>query len=184
MLKFGDRGNDVTILQGRLNAAGVKVAIDGDFGAKTEAAVKTFQKSVGLVIDGMADTKTIAALTGQRINKLLKEADIQAAAELLEVDVATVKAVNRVESAGCGFLPDGRPLILFERHHFYRLLTEKYDKATANKHAANRPDICNTATGGYKGGAAEWPRYAAALMIDTECAQQATSWGLVSTHGL
>lgn len=52
---------------------------------------------------------------------------IALAAKRLGVDVPTVRAVAEVESNGVGFLPDGRPKILFERHIFSRL-TERTRK--------------------------------------------------------
>lgn len=45
-IKFGSRGNGVKWVQYELNQHGYKVAVDGDFKSKTEAAVKDFQKRV------------------------------------------------------------------------------------------------------------------------------------------
>ncbi|BAQ11282.1 peptidase [Bacillus sp. OxB-1] len=53
---------EVKRLQQLLVNAGQKIAIDGKFGPATEAAVKDFQKSSGLVVDGSAGPATIAAL--------------------------------------------------------------------------------------------------------------------------
>ncbi|WP_328515044.1 N-acetylmuramidase domain-containing protein [Ralstonia pseudosolanacearum] len=39
-----------------------------------------------------------------------------------------MRAVNEVESRGSGFLPDGRPVILFERHVMYRQLQGREEK--------------------------------------------------------
>lgn len=62
-LKTGSRGADVTYLQQCLTAKGYNVGnIDGIFGAKTLAAVKAFQKNIGLTIDGIVGSKTWAAL--------------------------------------------------------------------------------------------------------------------------
>ena len=47
----------------------------------------------------------------------LDEDDIAEAAKKLDCEVAAVRAVVDVESRG-GFLADGRPKILFERHYF------------------------------------------------------------------
>ena len=55
MLKKGCKGADVTELQRLLNAAGgYNLAVDGDFGTKTYNAVKAYQKSMGLKVDGIA----------------------------------------------------------------------------------------------------------------------------------
>jgi hypothetical protein len=63
-LKNGDKNDYVKILQTKLNAKGYtpKLAVDGDFGSKTLAAVKWFQTKNGLVVDGVVGPKTWAAL--------------------------------------------------------------------------------------------------------------------------
>ena len=55
----GDYGYDVLYIQKFLNWYNIPCTADGDFGAKTEAAVKTFQEAMGLVIDGIVGEKTI-----------------------------------------------------------------------------------------------------------------------------
>jgi peptidoglycan L-alanyl-D-glutamate endopeptidase CwlK len=56
-------GGDVTALQTRLQARGFPPgAIDGDFGPGTEAAVIAFQRSEGLVPDGVVGPQTAQAL--------------------------------------------------------------------------------------------------------------------------
>lgn len=61
-LRKGSKGDDVICLQHLLNVEGYKVTIDGDFGAKTETAVKMYQKAHGLEDDGIVGNKTWAAL--------------------------------------------------------------------------------------------------------------------------
>jgi N-acetyl-anhydromuramyl-L-alanine amidase AmpD len=62
-LKLGSKGADVVTLQNRLNALGCPCgAADGDFGPRTESAVKAFQKKKKLVQDGVVGPKTWAAL--------------------------------------------------------------------------------------------------------------------------
>jgi peptidoglycan hydrolase-like protein with peptidoglycan-binding domain len=63
-LKKGMKSDDVMLLQGALREAGVKVAHDGDFGGKTEAAVLQFQKAQHprLKETGIADAATWDAL--------------------------------------------------------------------------------------------------------------------------
>jgi peptidoglycan L-alanyl-D-glutamate endopeptidase CwlK len=62
-LKEGDKGPDVVELQTRLKAQGFPPgAIDGDFGPGTTAAVIAFQRSEGLLPDGVAGPRTAAAL--------------------------------------------------------------------------------------------------------------------------
>jgi peptidoglycan hydrolase-like protein with peptidoglycan-binding domain len=57
-LRLGSKGDDVKYLQGLLNYHDYTVTVDGIFGAKTEAAVKKFQKSRGLKVDGIVGQKT------------------------------------------------------------------------------------------------------------------------------
>lgn len=61
-LKRGDKGDDVVALQHLLNVEGHKVTIDGDFGSRTETAVKIFQEVHDLEADGIVGPKTWAAL--------------------------------------------------------------------------------------------------------------------------
>lgn len=62
LIKKGSQGDAVKKLQQALNAKGYKLTEDGDFGAKTEAAVKAFQKANGLEVDGEVGEKTWGAL--------------------------------------------------------------------------------------------------------------------------
>ena len=57
-LRRGDRGDEVRDLQTMLDRCGYVIAIDGAFGSKTEAAVKGFQRSAGLIVDGVVGPKT------------------------------------------------------------------------------------------------------------------------------
>ena len=59
-LKKGSKGTQVKYLQKFLNWYGsFNLVVDGDFGNKTLAAVKTFQSKEGLVVDGIVGVKTI-----------------------------------------------------------------------------------------------------------------------------
>nr|DAF09702.1 MAG TPA: PlyB like endolysin [Caudoviricetes sp.] len=61
-LCVGDQGNQVEELQSNLIYLGYDCGVsgaDGDFGADTEAAVKAFQKTCGLDVDGNAGPKTL-----------------------------------------------------------------------------------------------------------------------------
>jgi Putative peptidoglycan binding domain len=61
-LKPGDTGSQVKALQRSLTALGFKVAVDGDYGPSTQAAVEKFQVSKGLAEDGIVGSQTLAAL--------------------------------------------------------------------------------------------------------------------------
>jgi N-acetylmuramoyl-L-alanine amidase len=64
------RGDDVAALQSRLTEMGFNCGrVDGIFGEVTEAAVKEFQKSVGVKVDGKCGPATIIALL--RLTKIV-----------------------------------------------------------------------------------------------------------------
>lgn len=148
-LRLNSSGTAVRDLQNKLQAAGFDPGpIDGKFGPATRKALIAFQESKGLSADGIAGPTTMQALSSGDdgkitpitpvitpvSTKLLTEADFQRAAKQLKCDVAAIKAVAEVESAGNGFLSDGRVKILFEGHQFY--------KFTGGAHAHSHPTIC------------------------------------------
>lgn len=55
-------GAAVTYLQQRLNVYGAKLTVDGDFGPATDKAVRAFQGSHGLTVDGVVGPNTWAKL--------------------------------------------------------------------------------------------------------------------------
>ncbi|MEA3533708.1 peptidoglycan-binding protein [Rhizobium sp. CC-YZS058] len=62
-LRRGSEGSAVERLQRALAAAGhYLLTIDGEFGPGTEGAVKTFQRSRGLIVDGIVGEQTLVAL--------------------------------------------------------------------------------------------------------------------------
>lgn len=185
-MRNGSTGQQVITLQRELNAVGFKLAVDGWFGDTTEAAVRAFQARVGLVVDGIAGPKTIATLlAGEKDKRLLSEKDLIAAARRLDIDLASIKAVNEVESSGRGFLADGRPSILYERHKAFGLLGETGVAVDDAIGLAQRyPNLINEKRGGYAGGSAEWSRLRAALTIVAPVvAYGACSWGQYQIMG-
>lgn len=190
-LKHGSRGQAVRVLQQQLNLQGAKLAVDGDFGAATEAAVRAYQVKVGLVPDGIAGEKTLAVLAGAAPRRFLSLKDLQEAARRLDVPLASVLAVNEVESNGAGFLANGKPKILFERHVMHARLSlvrhDGDDSATLIAHAdhlaALHPHLVNRRPGGYAGGTAEHQRLAQARMLDALCADESASWGAFQIMG-
>lgn len=114
----------------------------------------------------------------------LQAADYQVAATELGVPVAAVLAVTEVESRGDGFLPDGHPVILFERHIMYRLVKQKFGAQKADALSRQFPNIIGQTPGGY-GRTSEQPARMdrAAALIDRECALQSASWGLFQIMG-
>ncbi len=63
ILELGSKGPDVTALQKRLRKLGFSPGlIDGKFGTSTRVAVIAFQRSEGLLPDGIVGSRTAAAL--------------------------------------------------------------------------------------------------------------------------
>ena len=68
VLKLGSRGNEVKVLQEKLN-----LKADGIFGPLTEEAVKDFQRSNGLEVDGIVGTNTLSKLNLSVNKRNIKE---------------------------------------------------------------------------------------------------------------
>src|SRR2546425_5685012 len=68
---------------------------------------------------------------------------VKAASDRLSVQPAALWAVLRVETRGCGYMPDRRPQILFERHIFH--------KETGGAFDATARDVSDPAAGGDRG---------------------------------
>ena len=63
-LRWGSRSGAVQDLQTALNDHGANLAVDGVFGKRTNAAVKDYQASQGLLVDGVVGPDTRGALNG------------------------------------------------------------------------------------------------------------------------
>ena len=73
LLRKGDKGDDVRLLQHRLNLVGNQLAEDGIWGVQTDSAVRGYQYRAGLTVDGIV---TRAALIRDAI--LARAAEIGA----------------------------------------------------------------------------------------------------------
>lgn len=113
--------------------------------------------------------------------------EYELASDILQVDIPTIKAIIKVESKEQGFTPEGKPIILFERHIFYKyLLKAGYDVETLS---TGNEDILSPRYGGYTT-RTEYDRLRRAIMIsgkyDPEIEKYAlmsTSWGLFQIMG-
>lgn len=65
--RIGDQGSDVVAIQSQLVSLGYDVEADGDFGPATAEAVKEFQKSKGIQVDGFVGNTTYKALLGREM---------------------------------------------------------------------------------------------------------------------
>lgn len=206
--KRGSKGTYVAKIQRALNEIlKINLKADGDFGPSTEQKLIEWQGKYNLAKTGIFSDRTAAMLGAYIDSRFLKEQDFIDAASRLDVELASVKAVQEVESKGSGFLDDGRSIILFERHQFRREL----NKAMAlNDDIVNKmliklslkpnnqqdtivliqecllktqSDIYNSASGGYTGGPKEYDKLAKASVLDSTCARKSASWGLFQIMG-
>lgn len=109
--KYGSRSDEVRQIQTKLKELGYfNSNVDGIFGAKTQSAVKAFQKSKGLTADGIAGPKTLKALgigsssgtttinNNNDINLLARVISAEARGEVYEGQVAVGAVIlNRIE---------------------------------------------------------------------------------------
>lgn len=181
ILRLNDIGAAVGDLQRRLFVSGYKIEQTNIYDEKTVAVVRQVQARAKLVVDGIYGPKTDAFLRGGETGYLLKQADIVAAAAALDVDVASVLAVNEIESAGSGFIKPDYPRILFERHVFWRRLVEhRIDPHPLSK---KYPGIVTQQRGGYAGGLSEYTRLSVARQIHPAAAYESCSWGAFQIMG-
>ncbi len=103
----------------------------------------------------------------------LTEQDFENAAKSLDVSIAAIKAIAEVESNGNGFLKDGSPKILFERHYFQRYTYGKFNET--------HPNISNKKPGGYTKN--EWERLNIAISLNSSAALKSASWGQFQIMG-
>ena len=76
LIRKGDRGSDVKLLQHRLNILGSQLTEDGIWGVQTDSAVRGYQYKAGLTVDGIVGATTKAALIRDAI--LARAAEIGA----------------------------------------------------------------------------------------------------------
>ncbi|MBO2516277.1 MAG: hypothetical protein CW338_03240 [Clostridiales bacterium] len=97
VMKKGAKGTDVALVQQRLIDLGyLDGAADGDFGSKTQAAVKWFQRQAGLTADGVVGRMTVEALFS----------DNAPYAQVVDVtDGGIPLLINRTHPVDEGFVP-------------------------------------------------------------------------------
>ena len=185
---LNDRHPDILRLQRCMNEVlGLSMKPDGIFGRMTQSALVDYQK-----LNNISETNRSGACYGpitQAValpfinRKYIKESDFQEAASKLGVELNVVKAVTNVEALQFGFFNNGTPVMLFERHIFYRELVKSKGEAFAKQTAAKHPTLCNPATGAYIGGVAEVGRLSTAMQIDEGAALKSASYGLFQIMG-
>lgn len=188
LLKLGSRGKQVEEVQRRLKELGFYTGeLDGIFGKGMKSAVVAFQKSEDAVGDGIVGNNTYTALKLKRgvsiKDTALKESDLVLASQTLGVELEAIRAVSEVESRGGGFLADGQVKVLFERHVFNRRLKAVGLTLAAELGRNARPDLVNTSTGGYRGGAHENKRLDMATRLNREVGLESASYGRYQIMG-
>ena len=120
--KVGSKGQAVYDNQWRLKEHGYPILIDGLYGRGMSRTVAAFQVSKGLPADGVIGPQTQTLLEGPTEDAVaLKRTDVTSAATAVKITPAHIMAILTIESKGSGFI-QGKAVILFERHVFYREL--------------------------------------------------------------
>lgn len=118
--------------------------------------------------------------------------DIERSANGLGLEPCVLYAVCQVEASGDGFLPDGRPKILFEPHVFWReLVKRRYNPEGLLKRDDVRrahgdiSDILYKNWGGrpYGSYSAQWGYLKRARAINEDAALCSASWGAFQIMG-
>jgi hypothetical protein len=183
ILQFQLRVMGYTKPDGRIDPGGVSIRKLNELAAENGRGEPVNQGSVDFlllqvqrIIQPIMDLYDLL-FTKELPAKKLTEEDFTRAAVALGIEIAKIKAVAAVESAGGGFLNDGRPKILFEGHWFSKLTNHKYDKT--------HPSISyeKWTKQFYKGGAGEYGRLNLAKGLDKEAALKSTSWGKFQIMG-
>lgn len=92
-LRRGMKGYRTQALQQALNANGVTLEVDGDFGKLTEDSVMAFQKEHGLAATGKADTATLQAmglLPGEKLPDQSSEDEAEVGVDHVRITGGTV----------------------------------------------------------------------------------------------
>lgn len=123
-------------------------------------------------------------LVGPRKTRL-EENDFKAAADSLQVDVATIHAVVEIEAGHdhSGFWAEGKPVINFSLDLFRRFA--KRDGINVNKYKKTHPEVFRPANRAKYGSqqAAVQARLDGARAIDDSAAIEATYWGMFQIGG-
>ena len=194
-IKYPVKSVEVLTLCEMLYKLGYNLIISDSFTKEVDKAVKDFQRKNSLVVDGIVGMKTWQSLFEKNTgilssnSKFLSEQDLKYFAAEYDIELAVVKAVNQVESAGKGFLINGKPKILFEGHIFWKQL---------EKRGINPNSLLNSTSSNvlyskwtkvhYQGGVKEYDRLNQAIALGSnskikEAALSSASWGSFQIMG-
>ena len=175
MIKRGSTGPEVKGLQLTLNNRGWRLTCDGQFGAKTEAAVRDFQLASGLGADGIVGPATWAALRESPAQEYVEGIDVSGWQRGLDWDkcgatqrFVWVKATQGESSVSSGlrrhWQPAGAAGLLRGVYHFADLrfggLKRPWKQAEHfakhHPHDAELPAALDLESGGFKGLPGNW----------------------------
>ena len=123
MVSYGSTGSAVRELQEALNRHGYHLDVDGVFGNKTEAAVRSYQKMNGLKLDGIAGDETWGSL--MKSSAAMEEVSAEPPAPT--VSASTSAALEKLEQ---GFQPSADTAAALEyAKSLDALEPEAYDSA-------------------------------------------------------
>lgn len=116
---------------------------------------------------------------------MITENQFKEIADLLDIEVATIKAVTEVESKGEAFLSTGEPIILFEPHIFWKELQNKGINPLTYVNNTDTSDIVYQKWGAKPYGkfSQQHSRLARAVKINREAALKSASWGAFQIMG-
>ena len=135
ILRRGDKGQEVKRLQSSL-----KISADGDYGPKTESAVKEYQTDNGLSVDGAAGPQTLGhldidVLPGIDVSAHNGTVDWKAAAEA-GIKFAWVKATEGQTHVNSNWVKRyngaAENKVVVGAYHFARPDSNKYDSPEAD----------------------------------------------------
>ena len=119
------------------------------------------------------------------MDKKLTVQQIRDIAKANGIEYAALRVVIEVEAAGDGFLPDGKPKILFEPHVFYKRMTDKRYITLRNRAITENPSICYPKWGKRPCGkvSEQHARLATASTYERDTALESASWGMGQVMG-
>lgn len=187
------RGQAERVLQAQKMLARLELydgPLHGGLDETTRTAINKFLYQHGAVQTGSMDDDLMRRLTAAievwshvSPDQLIAEhtgppttEEYRRIAERLGIDGPTLMAVKEVEMSASGFLADGHPVIVFERHHFHRLTGGRYDMS--------HPGISDSRPVRYGlPGAAQWMLLKEAYEVDPDAAYRSTSFGTAQLMG-
>lgn len=179
-LRIGNTGKEVEKLHDLLS-------MEYTFDENTKKEVIEFQKENSLTADGIVGYNTWQKLllkSHKTENISLIPSDYKTISELLDIEIASLKAIQEVETGGRGgFFKEGYPSILFEGHIFWRELEKR--NIDPKEHIEGNEDILYSkwTRKYYKGGIKEYERLEKAREINKEAADSSASWGMFQIMG-